>query len=266
MSKSSKVSKKDSQKSKDKSKATKTVKRGTDKISEKSDILYKVKFTDGTEYPLLDFDSSTDMPKPKISVKGSRSFIGSSSDDNNNGGTESSPSSETPSETFEGKGYKLTDKEVLKLAIACIQENGGTETGIKGEASLMCNLYQSRSSRYKNVLEYVMKGGWFGQATVNAVNSNKHKPTKSQLSWVKDVVVNGNRTLPTYINEHDCYSDISWIKNKGIIHWSNSYIKNPKNYIKDKTVVHNRYGSTWTFYCYTREDKSGDPYGYTSKK
>lgn len=224
---------------------------------------YQVEFTDGKVYNLLEFDPSTDMPKSKV-PKSERDF----SDNLRTSSVLSEEESEYESssediDTISGKRYNLSDSDIRKLAIACIQENGGSERAIKGEASLMCNLYQKRGSKYSNVLDYVLYGGWFGVATRSAVRNNRHHPSSSQISWVKDVVVNGNRTIPLKVNEHDCYSDISWIKNSGIKHTSHSYISNPKNYHKDKTVIHNRYGSTYTFYCFMRNDNSGDPYGYT---
>ena len=70
---------------------------------------------------------------------------------------------------------------------------------------------------------------------------------------MKDVLVNGNRTLPLYVDEHDCLSDIKSI--------STGNVKDRSAYIQGKTVVKNTYGSTWTFWCFP--DSNSDPFGYT---
>jgi hypothetical protein len=167
------------------------------------------------------------------------------------------------SASFSGAKHSATESEIRALTNACIQENGGSERAIKGEASLMCNLYESRGKSYSSVYNYVLKGRWFGAATRRAMNTNKHHPSTQQMNWVADVICRGNRTLDRKINEHDCYSDISWIKNDGKKYTSSSYIRNPSNYRKDKTIVNNRYGSKWTFSCFLRDNNAGDPYGYT---
>lgn len=264
MSKSRKVPKDEVQKVQDKKKSLSSSSRKVDKVNvTSSSDKYKVRFTDGSEYSLLDYDASKNRPKTvrRSTRNFSASALGTTYYTSSAEGEASTSGITT--EVVSGKGYNLTNSELKKLTIACIQENGRSEMAIKGEASLMCNLYQKRGSRYTNVLTYVMNGGWFGRATRNAVNSNKYSPSDREVSWVKDVVVNGNRTIPLKVNEHDCYSDILWIKNNGKTHISRSYINNPNNYTKDKTIVRNRYGSTWTFYCFMRADNSGDPYGYT---
>ena len=190
--------------------------------------------------------------------KGSRDFSSNSNSSSSNGN-----STETVSGDYKGTKHKATDDQLKALTNACIQENGSSESAIKGEASLMCNLYEKRGKSYSSIYSYVRNGKWFGEATRKAMDSNKHNPSAQQIAWVKDVICNGNHTLPSKINEHDCYSDISWIKNDGKKYTSRTYISNSSNYHKDKTVVHNRYGSTWTFYCYLRSGNGGDPYGYT---
>lgn len=73
------------------------------------------------------------------------------------------------------------------------------------------------------------------------------------LAGVKDVLVNGNRVLPVYVDEHDCISDIISI--------STGNPNNRNQYKKKKTIVRNRYGSKWTFWCFP--DSHSDPFGYT---
>ena len=97
---------------------------------------------------------------------------------------------------------------------------------------------------------WVRNGGWFSRAAHWMDNGSV---TESVLAGVKDVLVNGKRTLPIYVDEHDCLSDIESI--------STGDVKDRNAYIQGKTIVKNRYGSTWTFWCFP--DKNADPFGYT---
>ena len=143
----------------------------------------------------------------------------------------------------------MTKGQIEQIARLCVQEQGGSEAGVKGEASLMMNLARKHG---RNVYEYVRNSGWFSRASYWMDNGNA---TSQQVDWVADVLVNGNATLPPYVDEHDCFSDIAWI--------STGAVRDRSAYIKDKTVIRNRYGATYTFYCFLHE--RSDPFGYTSK-
>ena len=75
------------------------------------------------------------------------------------------------------------------------------------------------------------------------------------LAGVKDALVNGNRTLPLFVDEHDCFGDIESI--------STGSVRDRSAYVQGKTVVKNTYGSTWTFWCFP--DGHSDPFGYTAE-
>ena len=81
------------------------------------------------------------------------------------------------------------------------------------------------------------------------------KVSPEVLAGVRDVLVNGNRVLPLYVDEHDCISDIKSI--------STGNPKNRKHYIRGKTIVRNKYKSKWTFWCFP--DSKSDPFGYTDE-
>ena len=93
-------------------------------------------------------------------------------------------------------------------------------------------------------------------------------PSSDVLKAVKDVLVNGNRTLPLYVDEHDCIScgsygfDINKIKVNGKTITDHSWLLNKSNYIKDKTVIYNKYGAVYTFYSFPTS--TSDPFGYTT--
>ena len=143
----------------------------------------------------------------------------------------------------------LKQNELVHLARLCVQEQGGSEAGVKGEASLMANLARKHG---RPVYEYVLTSGWFSKARYWMQYGSA---TQEQVDWVADVLINGHATLPPYVDEHDCFSDIAWI--------STGAVRDRSAYIKDVTVIRNRYGATYTFYCFLHEHS--DPFGYTSK-
>lgn len=153
--------------------------------------------------------------------------------------------------------YPLTDTQLLKIARLCKQEQG-TVAGAKAEASLMANQLETNASRRKKygtgadgLYNWVRNGGWFARAAHWMDNGSV---SDAILAGVKDVLVNGNRTLPLYVDEHDCFSDIKSI--------STGSVKDRNAYVQGKTVVKNKYGSTWTFWCFP--DSTSDPFGYTA--
>ena len=153
--------------------------------------------------------------------------------------------------------YPLSETQLLHIARLCKQEQG-TVAGAKAEASLMANQLETSASRRKKygtgadgLYNWVRNGGWFAKAAHWMDNGSV---SDAILAGVKDVLVNGNRTLPLYVDEHDCFSDIKSI--------STGSVKYRSAYVPGKTVVKNKYGSTWTFWCFP--DSTSDPFGYTA--
>lgn len=178
----------------------------------------------------------------------------------------------TPNGIFKGTQYSLSDAEIAGLARAAENENSCNINAIKSELSIMANLYEKNGSSYSSIVNYVTNSGWFAGGTVAAYNNTSYTPKQELLDAVKDVLVNGNRVLPPEINEHDCIGDISWLEVNGERHTAS----NPGNckgtglsdknlYVSGKTVIHNKYGSTYTFYQWAggKDSTCGDPFGYT---
>lgn len=143
----------------------------------------------------------------------------------------------------------MTRGQLEQIARLCVQEQGESEAGVKGEASLMANLARKHE---RNVYEYVLNSGWFSRARYWMGHGHA---TEEQVEWVADVLINGHTTIPSYVDEHDCFSDIRSI--------STGDVRDRSAYIKDVTIIKNRHGSTYTFYCFLHEHS--DPFGYTSK-
>ena len=157
-------------------------------------------------------------------------------------------------------GYSLSEEQLRGLARLCQQEQG-TVAGAKAEASLMMNLFERNGSRYgsgaSGLYNYVQNSGWFSRASYWMSQTGSLNP--SILEACRSVFTGGQRTLPKYIDEHDCFSDISSATNNGVA--INIYDRSA--YKQDVTKIRNRYGSSYTFYCFP--DSSADPFGYTRR-
>lgn len=155
--------------------------------------------------------------------------------------------------------YELTGDELQGIANLCLQEQG-TLDGVKAEASLAANLLET-SPKYSNkyghdIYSFMRNSGWFSRAPYWMDNGSAGD---IQIAAVYEVLVNGHRTLPQYIVEHDCLGDIICVKNNGI-----AFSKFDRSqYLPDITVIQNVYGSVYTFHSFP--NPHGDPFGYFSK-
>ena len=161
-----------------------------------------------------------------------------------------------------GNKYQLTDEQLHAIAYACSLEQG-TPKGAAAEASLIANKYEREKSK-KSLYEYLRTNSrWFKDVTTRMAEAKYKKVSSKIKAAVKDVLVNGNRTLPLYVIEHDWFNDIEKIKVNGHTYTSRSDIRNRKNYIKDKTIIDNRMGGLYIFYTFPDPDnKECDPFGY----
>ena len=156
--------------------------------------------------------------------------------------------------------YNLTKERLLQIARLCYQEQG-TIAGIKAEASLAANILET-SSKYKNkfgndIYSFMRESGWFSRASYFMDNGTA---TQEMVDAVKDVLVNCNRTLPQFVNEHDCFSDILYVSNDGV----NFDKRDRTQYKRDVTKIVNRWYSVYYFWEFPAPNS--DPFGYTSKE
>lgn len=157
------------------------------------------------------------------------------------------------------KKYELSEDKLIKIAKLCVQEQGIIK-GIKAEASLAANILETNTyyaKRFGNdIYSFMRYSGWFSNASYYMDNG---EATKEQIDAIRDVLVFANRTLPQYVDEHDCFSDIISVSNYG-----KPFDKRDRSkYIKDVTIITNKYGSIYTFYCFP--DVKADPFGYLHK-
>lgn len=167
-----------------------------------------------------------------------------SSDDSSDSGNSSS----TQTSGGEFPKYKdLTDSVKTKLATVITGETGGDSlTAAREEASQMANyseIQRGKPATNAGIDSSVQKhsqGGWY------ADSSWTRGVTDISKQAVEDVFVNGKRTLPRWVVEHDTYP---------------MDITNPKAKRSDWKVgdmVHNRYGSDYLFYKFFGDNGEGD--------
>ena len=162
---------------------------------------------------------------------------------------------------YKGKTYDLTETQLKQIAALMVQEQGarGPEyKGVRAEASLAANLLENNGI-YKHygddITSFLKYGKWFSRAEYWM---NKGSAPNGAIEAVRDVLVNGNRYVPYYVNEHDCFSDITSASNNG----KNFTVTDRSKYKKDVTVIKNVYGSVYTFYKFP--SNVADPFGYTA--
>ena len=160
------------------------------------------------------------------------------------------------------KTYNLTDAQIRQLTNVFYLEQGNAK-GVAACASHCLNYYEKwQKNKYKDPYDCVLYSGWWGnEKSVRQRMDNNCSPTVC-IEAVGDVILRGNRTLPSYVDEYDWLYDIVSATN-------NSKAINPLDrsaYIKDVTKIKNRFGSIWTFYCFPDGAKGYcDPFGYISK-
>lgn len=156
------------------------------------------------------------------------------------------------------KTYDLTGDQITKIARLCAQEQGCL-AGAMAEASLMANQLETDSERQKKygtdgdgLYRWVRFGGWYYRA---GYYMDYGSASDAIVSGVRGVLCDGMRTLPVYVDEHDCIADIVSI--------STGLADRPSDYIKGETIIQNCHGSKYTFWCFPAP--SCDPFGYTEE-
>ncbi len=158
--------------------------------------------------------------------------------------------------------YSLSDAQLRGIAYQCYKEQG-TAKGAAAEASLMANRFELyNQGKYgegaDGLFNYVKSSGWFAGSQSNL--SNTSYDDAQIIAAVRAVLVEGKRTLPGYVDEHDCFSDISSATNNG----TSINVSDRSAYQANVTKLYNVYDSSYTFYSFP--DTNSDPFGYLSEE
>ena len=177
----------------------------------------------------------------------------SSNNNNNNSNNSSTKGSSFPK-------YDLTDAQKKLAAGVIAGETGGADlVAAKQEASQMANLNEVQYGKDAtgSNLESTLTGGWYAKASLSK------SPTDTTLKAVEEVLVNGKRTLPRYVTEHDMFPLDAAISG----HWNNGKSEDRSQYKRNSTVIHqnpSRFSSpaNYKFYDFFGENRDGDVAGY----
>lgn len=176
--------------------------------------------------------------------------------------------------------YTFEGDLLEQIASVCYREQGSAK-GAAAEASLIANRFEYYGESYQSkygitglgLYHYLLESGWWGNPS--STMSQKSAPD-SVVEAVRNVLVEGKRTLPRYVDEHDCWNcnpqrcsdgkkgDICSINTNGVSLTAMSKIRKRSNYAKNSTIINNIYGATYTFYSFPTDDS--DPFGYLSEK
>jgi len=155
--------------------------------------------------------------------------------------------------------YKLSDKQIRGIACIVAHEQGSI-AGWFAEASQIANRTDIMGDQYATPARAVQTvcSGWYAHGKTRYEQGTTNPVV---CAIVRRVFIDGYRTLPRYINEHDCMSDISTVKDGG------KSVKSDKSkWKRHTTVIHNRMSSTYWFWDFPGGHASGvDPFGYTSQ-
>lgn len=156
----------------------------------------------------------------------------------------------------------LTDKQKKFVAgVASAEQRSDDITAQRLEVSQMANLNDGEKGREANAANIIktLNSGWYAKASLNKANAGKYSPQAMQA--VEEVLVQGKRTLPRYVTEHDYYGDIN---NIDLNPATDTGKKNRKN-LKVGDLITNSMGSKYYFYKFAGKngpEGSGDPFGW----
>lgn len=161
--------------------------------------------------------------------------------------------------------YTLSDSDKKFIAGVSSQEQNESDIAAQRlEVSQMANLNEveyKRGTTGSDLLS-TLKGNWYAQTSVNRGYRGDYSPQAMQA--VEEVLVQGKRTLPRHVTEHDYYGDISNIN----LNPSTETGKQNRINMKPGDTIKNTMGSTYRFYKFAGKDGasgSGDPFGSKSQ-
>ena len=157
------------------------------------------------------------------------------------------------------KKYELSENKLIQIARLCVQEQGCIP-GVRAEASQAANLLETNATYRKkygsDIYSFMRNSGWYYKAAYYMDNGSA---SGVAIQAVREVLCEGDRVFPQYVDEHDCISDIDYIKVNG-----EKVSKTDKsNYKQGLTIIKNKMGSIYTFWSFPAP--GCDPFGYTQE-
>ena len=155
--------------------------------------------------------------------------------------------------------YSLNDSQINEIATVITGETGGTDlAAAREEASQMANLNEvsyKKSATGDNMIS-TLNGGWY------AKDSWTRGVTDTAKQAVNEVLVEGKRTLPRYVTEHDMFPRDAAIEGT----WSDTSQDRSKYVPHQTTIKQNptyfRSPAEYKFYKFFGSNGDGDVAGY----
>ena len=157
----------------------------------------------------------------------------------------------TSGDVFAGQKYDLTEDEITKLATLAYGEAGGDLQALKDCCSHMANLYEMyiyrNPSSTKSIVEFVSTTSWYDSRSWTRGVSEEAKEA------VRECIVDGNRTMPLYINEFCTFAS----------QYISPYYSDTSRYVQGETRVTQLFAGnpTGTYWCVS----GGNIYFYTDE-
>lgn len=149
-----------------------------------------------------------------------------------------------------GTTYELNNAQINALAIVAQRLADEDLTVAGAELSLMANRYEiyssDRSQDGAYLVKYVTESGYWGRDLGDYLYGQE--PSSDMQYLVRDVLVNGHRTLPLYIDERAGTTDIKEM--------------NSSQYEENQTVITKLDDTEFRFFAFPSDDTQ-IAYGYT---
>lgn len=219
--------------------------------------------------PITDAITKAGEPLTKMldNILGTNSSSSSdeSGSDSSSGGTITSAGSDSGGTLTGGSDYPkytdLTDSQKKFIAgVSSAEQDSSDIAAQRLEVSQMANLNEVEYNRSNsgNDLLKTLKGGWYAQRSLNKANAGEY--SQQALQAVDEVLVQGKRTIPRHVTEHDFYGDITNIN----LNPSTEAGKANRKKMKPGDRIKNSMGSSYQFYTFAGKngaDGYGDPFG-----
>ena len=171
---------------------------------------------------------------------------------------------------FPGTKYQLSESQIKLVAHRVQKENCGSAIACKAEASQIVNLYENKKPNEAHTTENFWK--WFKVTRWYSTKFSGLREGKAEergIIAVRDVIVNGNRTLPSNVAGHDTldfnypghtYNITGFYDSNGTKHKLEK--SNVDQLIPGTTILTRKDASNKTFWCILRyeNNKFGDPF------
>ncbi len=172
------------------------------------------------------------------------------------------------SNAYASTSFSLSDGELYGMLHMAKNEQDSVE-GIKFELSFIAN--KADQAGRSDIVNYAKTSSLFTSSALASYKKSRGSLSDAEVQAGREVLTNGNRSIPSQITEHICIGDIDWLELNGIKYnaanagnCSGTGLENKSYFISGATKIHTVSGSTFVFYSFPKSGDitSGDAFGY----